>query len=196
MTSRVGVATRAHSWSVLLTIVVVLAPALAAAQEPVKSFDQLNTRLKAGDTVRVTDAQGREVKGKVLELAPSALTLDHDGPRTLQARDVQKVAQRKGHPIAKGALWGLLAGAVGGAVIGAGSGNDSDVGTKGGWAAAGAGIFGGIGAGVGAGVGALMPGKEVVVFRSAGAPGSDSARLSLTPVITPRTAGLRVSFAF
>jgi len=36
--------------------------ALAAAQEPVKSFDQLNTRVKVGDTLWVTDGQGREVK--------------------------------------------------------------------------------------------------------------------------------------
>ena len=47
----------------LATLLIILLPALAAAQDPVKSFDQLNTRLKIGDTIYVTDAQGREVKG-------------------------------------------------------------------------------------------------------------------------------------
>lgn len=179
--------------SALMTILLVAST--ASAQEPVKSFDQLDTRLKPGDTIWVTDAQGREVKGRVLELGPSALTIEHDGPLTLRAPDVQKVFQRKGHPVGKGALWGLVAGAAGGAVFGA-SFDADDVGTPGGWAAAWAGIFGGIGAGVGAGVGALMPGKEVVVFRSAGAPGSAAARLSLTPVIAPRATGMAVSFSF
>ena len=47
--------------------IVVLAAALcfgavpAAAQEPVTSFDLLHTRLEVGDTVWVTDAQGREI---------------------------------------------------------------------------------------------------------------------------------------
>ena len=36
-----------------------------SAQEPVRDFSQLNTRLKPGDTVWVTDAQGREIKGKI-----------------------------------------------------------------------------------------------------------------------------------
>ena len=51
-------------------------PTLSAAQEPVRAFDQLNTRLKVGDTVYVTDVQGREVKGKIRELSGSALSLD------------------------------------------------------------------------------------------------------------------------
>ena len=43
-----------------------LLPALAGAQEPVRTFDQLNTRLKVGDSIYVTDAKGREIKGEDL----------------------------------------------------------------------------------------------------------------------------------
>ena len=51
------------TYPTLAAVLIVLVPALSAAQEPVKSFDQLNTRLKVGDTVWVTDAEGRESKG-------------------------------------------------------------------------------------------------------------------------------------
>ena len=44
--------------------VVLLAPAGTWAQEPVKTFDQLDMRLKVGDTIWVTDAQGREIRGR------------------------------------------------------------------------------------------------------------------------------------
>jgi len=57
-----------HSAAVLIAVLVAvaqLAPPVARAQEPVKTFDQLNTLLKVGDTIRVTDARGREHQGKV-----------------------------------------------------------------------------------------------------------------------------------
>ena len=170
-------------------------PLAAAAQEPVTSFDQLNTRLKIGDTIYVTDAQGREIKGKIRELTLSAMMLDRDGSTTMKADDVRLVTQRKGHPIGKGALWGLGLGAAAGVVIGLTYDDDcSDCWSSGGVAAAMAGIFGGIGAGAGAIVGALIPGKEVVVYRAPGVSGS--AHLSVAPVITPRTKGVALAFSF
>lgn len=48
----------------LAAVLIGLRPALAVAQEPVKAFDQLSTRLVVGDTIFVTDAQGREIKGR------------------------------------------------------------------------------------------------------------------------------------
>ena len=171
-------------------------PSVAPAQEPVKSFDQLDTRLKPGDTIWVTDAQGREVKGRIRELTPSALELDSGGGRSYQAGDVRLVAQSGGRNTGKGALWGLVAGAAAGAVIGASSGNEGDYGTQGGWALAGAGIFGGIGAGVGAALGAVWGKPAQVVYRAPAAPASADGRLSIAPVFTPRAKGVAVSFAF
>ncbi len=51
-------------------------PGFAAAQETVKAFDQLNTRLQVGNTVRVTDTDGREVQGKVTELHDASITVN------------------------------------------------------------------------------------------------------------------------
>jgi hypothetical protein len=176
----------------LVAVLIVLLPALAAAQEPVKSFDQLNTRLKVGDTVWVTDAQGREVKGKIAGLTRSALTLEGDAGRTLQVDVVRLITQRTGSRVWKGTLWGLAAGgAVSlGLVLASEGCEDDGVYT----CAYGIPVAVGVGAGVGAIVGALTPGKTLVVYRAPGASGS--AHLSLAPVITRRTKGVAVAFSF
>ena len=56
------------------------------------------------------------------------------------------------------------------------------------------GLYAGAGAGIGALVDALIPGPKRLVYRAPG--GSGSARLSLAPVITPRTKGVAVSVSF
>jgi hypothetical protein len=175
----------------------VLLPVLAGAQEPVKSFDQLNTRLKVGDTIWVTDAQGREIKGKIRDLGPSALTLDSGTAAIVQADAVRLIVERKPRPIARGALWGLGIGAAAGLALGIAVVAGCDDGDE----CAGAilvlgGLFGGWGAGTGAVIGALIPGKTLVLYRAPGATGASSARFSLAPVITPRHKGVAVSFSF
>ena len=180
------------SWKLafaLAAISLLLAFAVAAAQEPVRSFDQLNTRLKLGDSVRVTDLQGREINGRILDLGPTALTLDRSG--AIQADAIGLIAEHAGRPVGKGALWGLAAGAVFGAVAVLASGED-----EGGWYAVAAGYFGAIGAGTGAIVGALIPGKTLVVYRAPAAGAGRSGRLSVAPIVTPRAKGAAVSFAF
>jgi hypothetical protein len=169
-----------------------LLPALAAAQEPVTSFDRLNTRLKPGDTVWLTDAQGREVNGKITELHDASITLNSNGPTTLQADSVRLITRHTGRHTGVGALWGLIGGAVAGAVSFAG--DDSGDCSGGGCALAGAAILGGIGAGVGAVVGAFIPGHTLVIYRAPGASGN--ARLSLAPVNMPRTKGVALSYSF
>jgi hypothetical protein len=187
-------ASLAAALTVVMTLTLLLAPAAAMAQEPVKSFDRLNTRLKVGDTIYVTDARGRAIKGKIRTLDPSALTLDHDGPETIQADAVRLITERRSGPVGRGALYGLIAGAAGGAILGA-----SAAGGPGGECNRNcspilAGVFGGLGAGAGAVIGAVIPGKTLVVYRAPGAP--PSTLLTLAPVITPRTKGMAVSFAF
>jgi hypothetical protein len=177
------------TWAPLAALLIVLLPTFSAAQEPVKSFDQLNTRLKPGDTVWITDAQGREVKGRIRDLGPSALTLDGTG--TIAADAVQLITERLDRPIGKGALWGLATGAVVGAVSGATA--DEETGF---WMLVGAVFYGGIGAGVGALAGACTPGKSLVVYRAPGSTGAAHARLSIAPVITPRTKGVALSYSF
>jgi hypothetical protein len=183
-----------RSWkvaAVLAVISLLLAFALAAAQEPVRDFSQLNTRLRPGDTVWVTDVQGREVKGRIGTLSPDTLTLSSDEARSYAAADVRQMRQRRPDPLWNGALIGF---AVGGG-LGLGLGNFS-----GSWswgdAAVGALMIGAIGMGIGVGVDALIPGKRLVVYRAPGSSGSLPARLSIAPVVTPRARGALVSFAF
>ena len=177
--------------AVAIVAALLAAPVLAWAQEPVTSFDQLNSRLKVGYTVTVTDAQGREATGKITELHDSSITLSSDVPTTFRAENVQLV-ERRTKPVGRAALWGLTAGAVGGLVIGetVTSGDDMLVGAV---IAAAVGIGAGIGASVGAAVGYSLPANRREIYR---APGGKQAHLSIAPVITPRTKGVAVAFSF
>ncbi len=108
--------TRATAAAVLVLAMALGAANVAAAQEPVTSFDLLNTRLMVGDTIWVTDAQGREVKGKIRDLSPASLLVDVGGtPQDFQATRVGMIRTQRKDPLWNGALWGALAGAVTGA---------------------------------------------------------------------------------
>ena len=179
------------TYSTLLTLLIVVLPAFAAAQEPVKSFDQLNTRLKPGDTVYVTDAQGREVKGKITELHDASVTLDGDSQTTLRAADVRLV-QRASKSFKKATLWGIVIG-VGASIAVSAAADDGSA--EGDMAyGLGALLGAGMGAGVGAAVRAVLPAGRKEVYRAPGASGS--ACLSLAPEITPRTKGVALSYSF
>ena len=170
----------------LTALLIVVLPALAAAQVPVTSFDQLNTRLKVVDTVWVTDAQGREVKGKITDLRDASITLNSDGQTTLQAESVRLVQQkRRGISMLLGCLIGFGAGVAGGFAFSAAAETGDEA--MGGY------FFPLIGAGVGTLIGAFMP-RTRNLYRAPGASGS--ARLSLAPVITPRTKGVALSYSF
>ena len=188
-----------HAVVVLLLTAAVGMPGPAAAQAPVRSFDQLNTRLKAGDTVYVTDAQGREIVGKIRQLAPTSLVVDAGAPRVLGPQDVRLIEERPADSRKNGILWGLMIGAGGGIAAGAIEAN-SDGWTTGDEYLENTLIFGGIGAGAGVALGALFdgmrPGPRRVVFRAPGASGGAAARLSIAPVVTTRAKGVVVSFAF
>jgi hypothetical protein len=188
-------------WTASLALVLLgSSPQLATAQEPVRDFSQLNTRLKPGDTIWVTDAQGREIKGRIRELTPSTLTLDGGGGRPYQAGDLRLIQQQARDSNKDGALWGLLIGAGGGALVGFGTvyaveeypSSDDYLA----WVL----LFTGIGAGAGSGLGALVDstvhGARLDVFRASAASGAAGPRLFFSPVITPRTRGVRLVVAF
>jgi hypothetical protein len=166
----------------------------ASAQEPVRDFSQLNTRLKPGDTVWVTDAQGREIKGRITSFAPDAIGVEANGAQLLRADEVRAVEHRRPDSLANGALIGLGVG------FGVGAGLALLVCSEDECSGSGATVFAlviaGIGTGIGVGVDALIPGRRQVVYRASGTPGATPARLSIAPVITPRAKGVAVSFAF
>jgi hypothetical protein len=186
---------RTGTRAAIVATVLIAVPVVAAGQAPVTSFERLNTRLKPGDTVWLTDAQGREVKGKIQALAPDAITLKGDGPMSFAAREVSLIRERDSDTLRNGALIGLgvggglgIAGCVSMAVH-----EDGNLG----WCALAVGFYGGIGTAIGVGVDAMIPGKKLVAYRAPVASGATGrARLSIAPVITPRAKGVAVSFAF
>ena len=176
----------------LFVIALLCLTASAMAQEPVRSFDQLNTRLKPGDTIWITDAQGREVKGKIVDLAPGAVTVKADASRTYGPADVNLIHERRPDSLKNGALIGL--GVGGGLALGLCLAAEPIEGD--GACVLAAGIYGGVGAAIGVGIDALIPGKKIVAYRAPGPAGAPPARVSFAPVVTPRAKGVAVSFAF
>jgi hypothetical protein len=191
--------------------VMLLLPAFAGAQEPGIAFDQLHRWLKPGDTVWLTDAQGREIKGTIRNIQPSLLVLEADGTRTFQASDVRQLVERGGRSTKACALWGLAVGT--GAGVLAALATRGPVSTT--WCVGSvpadvacsptrtglgdeAWLLVPVGAGVGLAVGALFAsdtvGPKRVIYRAPG--GRPPARLTLAPVITPHAKGLRLSIGF
>ena len=177
------------------------------AQEPVKSFDQLNTRLKVGERVWVTDTQGHEISGKLQDLSSDALTLeltnkwtlDADGPRTFAARDVSIIQGRKDDSLVNGTLigMGVAAGVAGAPILLACLAVTA---RKDAGACAGAFVgAAGMGALIGALIDANIHGPKLTVYRAAGKAepgGASRASVSIAPVLTPRTKGVAVAFVF
>jgi len=208
---RVG---RTRSWPAALILTVLVGSSVAAsAQEPVRSFEELNTRLKVGDTVWVTDALGRETKGTVLGVTPGELVLDGGRSRTFGPADVQAVRERAGRSLGKAALWGT--------VVGAGTGLVLAVAVRGDFASyctpeqAAAGcfpppgakppidwwvvpVYAGVGAGVGVLVGALLPGRprDVYLAPRNSARGAPRAQLWVAPILAPRRTAVAVLLSF
>jgi hypothetical protein len=165
-------------------------PGFAAAQAPVKTFDQLNTRLKIGDNIRVTEVGGREVKGELVELRDTLITVDNDEVTTFEAQRIRLI-QKDNKSSRSPVLFGMLIGGATGALVGAASHADEGLASVW-WGCAAIGV--GIGAGGGAIVGAASPAKWEEVYRAPGPSGN--ARVSIAPMITPRTKGVVLSFSF
>ena len=177
--------------AILACFLLAFLPTLSAAQEPVQSFDQLNTRLKVGDTVWVTDAEGREVKGNIRSIDAASLSLDGAAGPTFRAGDALTIAERRPDPLKNGTLIGLVVGLGAGLALVAGICANGDCQGS----PVGASLFyAGIGAGIGAGVDAAIPGRRQIVYRAGMV--TPSARLSLAPVITPRTKAVAVTYSF
>jgi hypothetical protein len=63
-----------------------------ATAPPAVTFSDLAARVARGNTVYVTDAAGRERKGRIGAVSADALTLEVDGTRqVIEARDVRQV---------------------------------------------------------------------------------------------------------
>ena len=181
---------------VLITLSMLAVAHPAAAQDPVTSFDALPTVVKQGTVVFVQDEKGERTKGKVTELSEKSLQLTTGGafPRTVTfgAERVWRVSKLDSR--LNGFLIGVAAGAAPGLILGHGfkqwcineSGSHCDN-----QYAYWGGFLGLVGGWIGYAVDGAIDG-QTLVFRRGGA----SAALRVTPIVTNRPTGVRLSFRF
>jgi carboxymethylenebutenolidase len=90
----------------LLCVFLTAAASVAEAQEVASSFEQLRALLKPGETVSVTDTDGRETTGTIADLSSSSLGLLIAGTRhDVPERDVKTMRQRRGDSLWNGVRW-------------------------------------------------------------------------------------------
>lgn len=172
----------ASAWAVSLAF----APGVALSQDAARNLDELRLKVKAGDTIYVTDDSGRERSGRIVDLTAAVLTVSFAGTsRELTEKSIVKIRKRQPDPLWTGALIGAGIGLALGATAAAFSEECSH--NAGSGACVGPALsMGAIGAGVGVGIDALIQGRKVIYQ----APGLS---FHLSPMIAPGRVGIRVS---
>jgi hypothetical protein len=148
--------------------------------------------LKSGEAVRVTDSSGQQIRGQLLDLSPTSLTILSKGVRReLAASDVDLISASRHGSLATGAKWGLGTGAAFGgfvvlmAVNSYGRCNSECVGYMVGASL----VYGGVGAGIGVGVSALTTSQHIIFARS----GSSNRTLAFAPIVDATRKGAMVN---
>jgi hypothetical protein len=190
----------------LSAAMLVMAPLAASAQTVATSFEELQPLLKRGNTIIVTDANGRTTKGRLGELSSSSLELlvRKTGPdgrdafvpqARLTERDVLQIRREDRDSLLNGTLIGMTPGAVIGVImLFGGAGCDCyTVSSRAPWALLAFGIGGGIGAALGAGVDGMMVERPTVYLRPRA---QRSAGVQLSPFVTKSAAGMQMSVRF
>ena len=169
----------------LVMAAIALTASLADAQRV--SFDRLALQLDQGDSVTVTDGDGRELRGRIVDLSSSKLALEADGlRRDLNRGDISVIQRRERDSLKNGAAIGFASG-VGilvGLIV-----PDGDLSPTG-FMLLGS-LFGAAGAGIGAGLDALQE-ESRVVYRAS----SSDRRLAVSPIVSPERQGVSVSLGF
>jgi hypothetical protein len=182
--------------AVILATVLVQA-SVAAAQESSGPFEPLLTVLQPGDTIVITDTNGRRTAGKLRELTTSTVELQdpdgHDGPPVgrFAADDVRQIRFERHDSLLNGTLIGFAAGAAPGIVFIAGRRTGSDPIQDAGIAASIILVPGVMAAGVGALMDALFF-EHRIVYKSTG----QRSRVSVSPWLAESGNGLQVSLRF
>lgn len=144
----------------------VLMAAPVTGQIVAASFDELRFKVKAGDTVYVTDDSGKsEQKARILDLSTLSLALSIGGVRRdLVESNVKRIRQRLPDTKKNGALIGFLVGAA--ASTSAAKALESPPGScSGGCVAVNVLYGGGLGALVGLGIDALIQSRKDIYVR-------------------------------
>jgi hypothetical protein len=181
-------------WSVALVALLagLAVPPPALAQEPAASFDDLPRWVRLGDPVTVTEASGRKVTGSIADLQARSLKLAiGKSVREFSQADVATITRTLPDPLGNGALIGAGIGA-GFFLVAALSGGGCDWEGCGGMLLLGSVFYGAIGAGIGVGIDAMVPGRELAIYRRT----AGHAAIGFSPRIGPTRQGVVVSVAF
>ena len=185
--------------SAALLLAGLLATALpASAQESAASFETLAERIRVGQSIWVTDTQGREIRGRLERLSRNGLVLRTNGLEAFGAPDVRRVRARDRDSLKNGTLIGL---AIGGGLgtawcIGAiaDDSNDIDASVE---CAEGFTVFPGLGALAGLTIDAAIPGKVRVVYQASPPRATSRTTVTLVPSFSRRRArGVTMRIAF
>ena len=156
------------------------------------TLEQLTFKVKAGDTIYVTDQTGREMTASIAAISPSTLTVKTAGTmHEFTTADVQRIRQRLPDSLWTGGLIGLATGA--GRGVAAASFSDECSPHVSGSCAGPVLWMAGIGAGVGIGIDALVQGRKVIYQAGARRP---DVQVSVVPVITGKATGAGVIVRF
>jgi hypothetical protein len=183
------VSLRLRSWRIALALLLVPSIGSEASAQPSQSAQQvLESTLRPGATIWLTDSSGQEQRTRIVGVSNGVVTTTAgDAIRNVRVADITRVRVRRSDSVLNGAL------------IGAGS-------------AVAAGLFfctwmepwetcrddagpiftiGGIGAGIGIGIDALIRGRRTIYDATHGA-----ARMLVSPMVAREVRGLAVSLLF
>ena len=91
----------------------------ASAQEPARSFHEVQGRLKIGEIVYVVDGSGVQTRGRVDILSDASLQLTVDGiRRDFISRTISRIDRRRPDSVRNGVVIGISSGALLGFVAG------------------------------------------------------------------------------
>lgn len=96
-------------WLGGFTVAVALFPGDVRAQTVARSFEELQSILRVGQTVVVTDGSGRQTKGRLTDVSPSALVVSTPDTRTFAEGTVAEI--RSPDSLSNGVLIGAAFGA-------------------------------------------------------------------------------------
>ena len=190
-----------HCWMIGIATIVamgIVLPGAASAQEAARTFGELNSRVRSGETVDVTDTSGRTIRGVLRAITTDAIVIERSSVSVSFAGDqVERVRVRRRDSLWNGILGGLAAGAAGGALLGL-TAQESDPSPQctffcdgffstGQLVVMGMALGAAAGMGVGAAVDALRRERRLVYERV-----NAERRVTITPVAGARAAGIAV----
>ena len=171
----------------LALLLLIAASGTSAGAQTAGSFEQLALLVEAGDRITVTDSDGRERTGCVVDLSPASLGLVIDGMRRdFGEEQVHTIRQWRPDSLTNGAWFGFAVGAAVGATAFI---PKYDIAGR--YAAMFLGLYAAAGTGIGIGLDALVPSRQVI-YRSTGS----ARRVTVAPLLAGDRRGMAVALGF